>query len=273
VTALIASQITPMVITFNEAENISRCLDRLRWARQVLVVDSGSTDATLEIARRYDNVTVVHRAFDDFAAQCNFGLTQIASAWVLSLDADYELSSDLASELQHLIESAAAGYSARFVYRMYGTPLTASLYPPRVVLYRRSAAVYRNEGHGHRVVIDGVVSGLRYPIFHDDRKSLSRWLASQLKYARLEAEHLVGAPRSELGRIDRIRLMAWPAPVLVPLYTAFVKRCIFDGWAGWYYVLQRACAETLIAIEIVDRRLRAKNTDKNKRPANDQPPT
>ncbi len=268
--ALIASQITPLVITFNEADNISRCLDRLKWARQVVVVDSGSSDATLEIARSYDNVVVVQRAFDDFAAQCNFGLSQISSAWVLSLDADYELSSDLVSELQRLVDGSVAGYSARFIYRMYGRPLSSSLYPPRVVLYRRSAAAYRNEGHGHRVVIDGAVTDVQHPIFHDDRKPLSRWLASQLKYARLEAEHLLSSPRAELGRVDRIRLMAWPAPLLVPLYTAFVKRCIFDGWAGWYYVLQRAFAETLIAIEIVDRRLSATKTEHDRRRTNDR---
>ena len=258
----IASQITPMVITFNEADNIARCLDRLSWAKQVLVVDSGSSDATLDIAARYGNVVVVHRAFDDFATQCNFGLSQITSPWVLSLDADYELSSDLETELQRLGDSPAAGYSARFIYRMYGRPLRASLYPARVVLYRRALAIYRNEGHGHRVTVDGPIEALAGAIHHDDRKPLSRWLASQLKYARLEAAHLLSAPRSELGRNDRIRLMAWPAPFLVPLYTALVKRCIFDGWAGWFYVLQRAFAEILIAIEIVDRRLHAKNDEK-----------
>ena len=89
---LIAPQTTVLVLSFNEAPNLARCLDRLDWAPRILLVDSGSTDETLEIAGRYANVEVVHRPFDSFASQCNFGLGLIETPWVLSLDADYELS-------------------------------------------------------------------------------------------------------------------------------------------------------------------------------------
>jgi hypothetical protein len=99
---------------------------------------------------------------------------------VLSLDADYELGNDLVSELQPLVPPASiAGYRAGFVYRVFGRPLRGTLYPPRTVLYRREGARYRNEGHGHRVVLDGAVRDLRGAISHDDRKPLARWFASQ----------------------------------------------------------------------------------------------
>ena len=71
------ADITVMVLTFNEEPNIDRCLERLRWASRVLVVDSFSTDRTLEIVRGYPNTTIIQRAFDTFAGQCNFGLSQI----------------------------------------------------------------------------------------------------------------------------------------------------------------------------------------------------
>ena len=58
------------------------------------------------------------------------------------------------------------------------------------------------------------------------------------------------------GTTDRIRLLGWPAPLLVFLYTLIGQRCILDGWPGWLYVLQRMLAETLIAVEIVDRLIR-----------------
>src|SRR5215510_6995953 len=92
---LIAGQTTAMVITYNEGPNLRRCLDRLRWAPRILIIDSGSTDETLDIARQYSQVDIVERPFDDFASQCNFGLAQIKTRWVLSLDADYELSEAL----------------------------------------------------------------------------------------------------------------------------------------------------------------------------------
>jgi hypothetical protein len=200
---------------------------------------------------------VVTRKFDTFADQCNFGLTRVQTPWVLSLDADYELSAELGREICRLEPpDDIAGYRAAFVYRVYGKPLAATLYPPRTVLYRRHLAIYRNEGHGHRVMIDGTVRELKERIFHDDRKPLVRWFSSQQNYAGREADYLAGTPRSELGGADRIRRMGWPAPIIVFLYTLLWKRCIFGGWAGWLYVLQRTLAETIIALEIVDRRLR-----------------
>ena len=93
-------------------------------------------------------------------------------------------------------------------------------------------------------------------IYLDDRKPLSRWFASQQRYAKLEADYSSATPRADLGRADRVRLLGWPAPILVFFYTLIVKRCALDGWAGWLYVLQRTFAEMMIALEIVDRRLR-----------------
>src|SRR5579863_4814571 len=138
-------QITPLILTLNEAPNIGRIFEKLSWARRILVIDSGSTDDTLAIVRRSPAAAVIHHAFVDFASQCNFGLTQIATPWVLSLDADYELSDELTDELASLtLADAPVGYQARFIYRIYGRPLRGSLYPPRIVLYRRESATYRN---------------------------------------------------------------------------------------------------------------------------------
>ena len=255
-------QISVLILTYNEAPNIGRTLHELIWTKKILVVDSGSTDETLEIVSHYPQATVLTRPFDDFASQCNFGLSNVLSEWVLSLDADYELSTELISELEELSPPAEiAGYSARFIYRMYGRPLRGTLYPPRTVLYRRALAKYHNEGHGHRVQVNRPIQLLAGPIYHDDRKPLSRWFASQQTYAKLEADHLVSAPRASLRRADKIRFMAWPAPILVFLHTLIAKRCILDGWPGWLYVLQRTLAETMIAIELVDRRLRASSID------------
>ena len=143
-----------------------------------------------------------------------------------------------------------------FVYRIYGRPLRGTLYPPRTVLYRKDRASYRQEGHAHRVVINGDVLPLSGVIFHDDRKPLGRWIASQQRYARDEAAYLLDPRSDPLRRTDKIRLMGWPAPVGALFYTLLVKGCLFDGWPGWYYALQRVIAEALIALEIIDRRLR-----------------
>jgi glycosyltransferase involved in cell wall biosynthesis len=253
----VLNKVTPLLITYNEAPNLRRTIDKLLWANRIVVIDSGSQDETLNILETYPQAEVFYHPFTDFASQCNYGLEQVKTPWVLSLDADYELSDALVSELKTLeAEEKIGGFRASFVYRIYGRPLRGSLYPPRVILYRRSGAAYHNEGHGHRVSVNGFVQSLSGPIFHDDRKPLSRWLGSQQRYAREEAKHLLSCSRSELSRIDRLRLVAWIAPVGVALYTLFAKGCVFDGWPGWFYVLQRVLAETMLALEILDQRLR-----------------
>jgi glycosyltransferase involved in cell wall biosynthesis len=251
----VRDQITPLIITYNEAPNLCRTLGKLSWAQRIVVIDSGSTDGTVEILRRYPQVEVIRHPFIDAASQCNFGLTQVTSPWVLSLDADYELSNELMRELTSLAPAEnIVGYRVRFVYRIYGRPLRGSLYPPRTVLYRKDKASYRQEGHTQRVVLGGEVLPLGGVIYHDDRKPLARWLTSQQCYAQEEAKYLLDAPPGGLRRTDKIRLMGWPAPIAVFFYTLFVKGCLFDGWPGWYYALQRTTAEMLIALEIIDRR-------------------
>jgi len=253
----VLDQITPMVLTFNEAPNIARTLDKLAWATSMLVIDSGSTDATLDLVARYPQARLVSRTFDTAAAQCNFGLDQIQSEWVLSLDADYELSDALVEELCSLRDDPlTAGYRASFVYRIHGKPLRGGLYPPRTVLYRRRLSRYVDEGHTQRIVISGSVQPLKGVIFHDDRKPLTRWLASQTRYSRLEAEYLLAAPTKGLSRSAQIRRMGWPAPFLVFAYVLLIKGCALDGWSGWLYALQRLLAETMTALELADQRLR-----------------
>lgn len=249
-------QVGVLILTYNEGPNIERTLSKLGWAKRILIIDSGSTDETIKIVSRHSQVEVINRPFDDFARQCNFGLSRIGTDWVLSLDADYELSDALVAELGTLVPAEqVVGFQARFVYCVHGRALRASLYPPRIVLYRKDQARYRMEGHGHRVIVDGPVRWLAGPIFHDDRKPLSRWLVSQMQYARAEADHLLASQPSRLRWTDRIRAMSGPAPMLVFFYTLLVKGCIFDGWPGWLYVLQRTLAELMIAIEIVGRRV------------------
>jgi glycosyltransferase involved in cell wall biosynthesis len=252
----VLEDITPLIITYNEAVNVRRTLDKLVWARKIVVIDSGSNDETIDILRTYSQVEVIHHPFTDFASQCNFGISQVVTPWVLSLDADYELSDQLVTELQSLAPAATiAGYRAKFIYRIYGRSLRGTLYPPRTVLYRKERAIYHNEGHGHRVTVSGTILPLTAPIYHDDRKSLAHWLVSQQRYARQEAEYLLSSDPGALNRTGRIRLLAWPAPLVVFVYTLLFKGCLFDGWPGWFYVLQRVLAETIIALEIIDRRL------------------
>lgn len=247
--------ITPLILTYNEAPNIARTLDRLQWATDIVVVDSFSSDATLDLISSFPQTRVFQRKFDSFAAQCNFGLreTGITSEWVLSLDADYVLT-------QHLIEEVAGitpderinGYRTRFTYCIAGRPLRCGVYPPVTVLFRQSKADYVNDGHGHRVVIDGLVVSLKAPILHDDRKPLGRWFESQQRYMALEAKKLIAADPNTLSRADRIRRLRVIAPIAVLFYALIARGGVLDGWSGLYYAGQRMLAELLLSLYLME---------------------
>src|SRR5258708_5729935 len=97
-------EITPVLLTYNEEQNIGRTLSRLGWAKDIIVVDSGSTDRTLAILAACSNVRMFNRRFDTHANQWRYAIeeTQIATDWILRLDADYQLSDALVSELAEL---------------------------------------------------------------------------------------------------------------------------------------------------------------------------
>lgn len=249
----IQEHITPLILTYNEAPNIARTLDKLRWARRIVVIDSLSTDDTVGICAQYPRVQIFQRKFDTAANQDNFGLEQVQTDWVLSMDADYVLSDLLISELANLPSMPTVdGYFIRFRYCVFGKPLRSTILPPRCSLYRRAKAVYKDDGHTQRVVVDGQIGQLKQPIFHDDRKPLARWLASQDRYTEKEVAKLLVMPPNQLSFNDRLRRRKWIAPPLVFFYTLIVRGNLFDGWRGWYYVLQRTLAESLLSLRLIE---------------------
>ncbi len=252
-------EITPLVLTYNEAPNIGRVLDRLRWAKRAVVLDSYSDDETEAIARGYPNVSFYKRKFDNHASQWNFGLrkTGIDTIWVLAIDSDYILPYPFVEELGSLLPgSDVAGYRARFRYCIEGVPLRGAAYTPVTVLFRRDSADYEQQGHTQRVRLDGVVASLRTPIHHDDRKPLDRWFASQLKYMELEAEKVVGTPWERLDFADRIRKAVVVAPLAMFAYCMIVKLALFDGRRGLLYACQRATAEIILSLFMLQKMLR-----------------
>ncbi len=255
-----ALDVTPVLLALDEEANLPRTLAALAWAREVVLVDSGSTDRTLALAAQARNVRVVQRAFDGHASQWNFAVheTGIDSEWVLALDADHVLEPALAAALRALDPPAdVAGYRACFRYCVAGRALRGSLYPPRVVLFRRHAGHFVQQGHTQRLRVEGRVADLPGAIRHDDRKPAARWLADQWRYARLEAALIDGTPWRRLTPAARVRRLVLPAPPLALAWCLLLRGGILDGLPGLAYAVQRATAEMLIALALVERRLGA----------------
>ena len=223
------------------------------------MVDSLSTDATVDILRRYPKVKVLTRPFDSLAQQWNFGLSYVETPWVLSLDADYQVSKILIEEFRQLEPSENIdSYFVPLRYCVFGKPLRGTLLPPRQVLFRRDNSYYINDGHRQLLQIQNKTGNLSGHLDHDDRKSLGHWLWAQNRYMVLEVNKLTTTPNDQLSLSDKIRKTKVLAPGIIFLYCLILKGGIFDGWRGLYYASQRTLAELLLAIHLVENDFRQK---------------
>jgi glycosyltransferase involved in cell wall biosynthesis len=255
--------ITPVILTWNEAPNIGRTLACLDWAREIVVVDSGSSDATVAILKANPRVRLHVRKFDTHQKQWRFATeeTGIASPWLLRLDADYLLPHALIEEISRLDPGAPEnGYRIGFDYAVYGHVLTASLYPANTILLRRGSFAVHDAGHTESWEVMGPVGRLNARIVHDDWKAMSHWVSAQADYMTRE---LHAKKRSHRPLRDWLRRHPPLMPIAVFFYCLFVKGLIFNGRQGILYTLQRTVAEAIYALLYLEARFRT---------ASDKPP-
>ncbi len=221
-------EISVVFITLNEEENLPRVLEKLRWCEEVVVVDSGSTDRTLEIAHRF-GAHVVHRDFDGFASQKNFADQQASNDWILSLDADEVPSDDLSASLRR-IKAGGVDHDAyrcpRKAYYLGKWIHHSGWYPDKKVrLYDRRKA--RWEGLVHESVqVNGTIGELDGDLLHYTCPSLSDHIRTTDRYTTLAAQQY----RAE-GRQPRIgNLLLSPPWAFVRSY--FLKLGFLDGVEG-----------------------------------------
>ena len=256
-----SSLLQVLVLTKNEEPNIKRVLEKLTWLEKVLVLDSFSTDATLEIVRGFTNTVIVQRPFDSFASQCNYGLSLIDSKWVLSIDADYVLTDEFIEETkQNILRTDKVAYLTEFKFLVFGQALSKDNTTPRPVLFLKESGSYYNDGHAHRLAIKGETGKYKSVILHDDRKSLDIWFSNQAGYSIKETKKLMTSPNEDLPLSGKLRKNMVIAPFIVFFYSLFVQGLIFNGWKGWHYTLQRTMVEIMMALRLIEEKKLKKNT-------------
>jgi len=247
--------VTPIILTYNEELNLPRALESLFWAERVIVLDSGSTDETEAIAKSFPNVDWHVRPFDNHLSQWNYGIcgTGIASNFVLALDADMSVSQQFFEEMSLAIrEQKYQGGITPFEYRILGRALAGSLYPAQLRLFKADRVRIHQYGHTQEFSTSGPIYRFKTPLIMDDRKSLERWVASQLSYSSLEA-----------NRINRRRAMRWQdwirvlglMPLIWGVLGYFRAGGPFTGAAAARYAYERAAYECLLALRLMSARL------------------
>jgi len=219
-----------VVIACDEEERIGECLASVAWADELLVVDSGSADRTVEVARAH-GARVVTRPWPGYAAQKNFALGQAGCPWVLSLDADERLSPELAAEIRGTIAGAApevAGASMPRRTRYLGRWIRhGGWYPDRKVrLVRRGRGRWTGEHLHERLEVDGAVVALRGDLLHHTYRDIGEHLRTMDRYSTEAARGMRAAGR----RGSLLATLANPPLKFLKMY--LLQRGFLDGAPG-----------------------------------------
>jgi len=188
--------LTAIVLTRNEEKHLPDCLASLGWAAEVIVLDSGSTDRTLEIAqaaRARARVSVVQREFDHYAGQREAALRAAETEWVLFVDADERVTPELAQAIRHVLPRPEAGWwIPRHNYIFGKLTRHAGWYPDyQLRLMRRALAHYDPARPVHELVLlDGATGYLDAPLIHLNYETVPEFIAKQKYYAGYDAQRL-----------------------------------------------------------------------------------
>jgi glycosyltransferase involved in cell wall biosynthesis len=229
-----------IVITKNEAERLPRCLESVRTiADEIVVVDSGSADATPDIARQYGARFTVTPDWPGFGPQKNRALAHATGDWVLSLDADEWLTPELAAEIRQVLQAPQSDvYALPRLSSFCGRPMRHSGWWPDHVtrLFKRGAARFSDDLVHERLMFSGTHAVLQEPIMHETYRTLDEMLVKLNRYSTDGAQnHIHQGKRGGLGRAIGRGLWAF-------VRTYVIRAGFLDGREG--FLLAVANAET-----------------------------
>jgi glycosyltransferase involved in cell wall biosynthesis len=222
-------KLTVTMITRDEAANIAAALESVRWADEIIVVDSESTDRTVDIARRFTDKVIV-RPWPGYIAQKNFAAEQASHDWVLSLDADERVSSELAAEIRQILNDVpgATGYRLPRVTNHLGRWIRSTDWYPdyQLRLYDRRHARWAGRHVHESVQAEGVVGQLRGELHHYAYRDIAHHLQTMDRYTTLAARQMYEDGR----RATWIDILITPR---LTFFRNFILRGGFrDGMAG-----------------------------------------
>lgn len=237
-------KLSAAIITFNEELNIGRTIASvLDVADEVVLVDNGSTDRTLEIAQSFgDKVRIIHEPWRGFPGQKNFAIEKCSGDWILSLDADEELSPELIANLRQTIAQASVDaiainrrlmFLGRWIHR-------GGLYPdPKVRLFRRGKARFEERPVHESIRFDGPTARAKGDLIHWAYHNLDDFIEHQNRYS------TIGATLVSNRKGKRLLVNAVIGPVLRFLYDYFIRLGFLDGREGLLWHLYHSVYSSL----------------------------
>lgn len=228
--SIVCLSLSIVVITFNEEANLARTLSSVTWADEILVLDSGSTDRTREIAESFRAKFLVE-PWKGFAAQKNSALAKAAGDWILSLDADEEVEPALASEIRQALAAnptVAGFWIPRKNFFLGRWMKHGGFYPDRKLrLFRRGAGQFQDRLVHEDIRLEGASTQLQHHLLHHAYPTLSDYLEHMNRYSSLGAEMACSTGSRGFSFVDiAIR------PKLTFFYNYLLRLGFLDGREG-----------------------------------------
>jgi glycosyltransferase involved in cell wall biosynthesis len=245
------------ILAKNEERNLARCLEPLsRHGIPTIVLDSGSTDRTREVAASFPNVSIeAFRYKNHLASYDEITTTRLPpNGYGLILDADMVITEALFPELANTVESGRAevGIAPVTMYWLGKLLPHGSLYPPKPILFRGGRSYFQPAGHGEQLVPELRTILFEAPILHDDRKGFAAFVSSQIRYSRVFAARAQGG---DLTWRDRVRLRSPAMAVVAPLVSLLFRGGLLAGRVGFVYALDKLIAEIILFRAVVVSRI------------------
>ena len=229
-------RLSVVIITRNEEKRITRCLQSVHWAYEIIVLDSGSTDRTVEICKRW-TPHVYETDWPSYGVQKNRGIARATGDWILSIDADEEVSADLRREIEfRMARDEHDGYEIPRLTSYCGQYMRHGGWWPDHVprLARQGKAVFSEASVHEKMIIAGSVGRLEHPLLHDSSPDLESVLHKMNLYSTLGAEALRAHGHSS-GLLKTLARGAWT------FFRAYVLKAGFlDGSRGFIAAVSHA---------------------------------
>ena len=226
-----------IIVTKNESEHIARCLASVSWADEIIIFDSGSTDNTVEICKKYTS-HVYETDWPGFGPQKQRALNKATGEWILSIDADEQITTELRSEIQLAIQNqqAAHGFEIPRLSSYCGKQIKHGGWWPDYVLrlFQKKEGEFSNSIVHERVMVNGSIRQLKNPLLHDSYTSLEEVLSKTNNYSSLGAKMLFDKGKNS-SLIQAILRAVWTF-----FRTYFIKASFLDGEQGVMLAISNA---------------------------------
>jgi len=249
--------VSAIVVCFNEERNIDACLESLRWCDEIVVVDSFSTDRTVEICRQYTD-RVVQRQWAGYREQKAFAHSLATKEWVLLVDSDERVSPELRAEIKETLQScdgSCAGFAVpRLAFYLDRWWWRGDWYPDyNIRLFRRDRATWGGTDPHEKILVNGRVRRLRNPLHHFSYRDIEDHVQRINRFTSISSRELFNEQRAwRLGD-------ALFRPAFRFFRSYILKRGFLEGFAGFYVALTSAVYVFLKYAKLWELELQKKN--------------